>query len=143
MWNVLTSQLAQRCTGQLNIYTCKENEVQHKSYISTMPSGRLAGISVRPLRRQSTMLLLQLQLAGHTATCGTQVLDSVCTGPVDGEIQVHHTQHETLETFNRGWVSVKDMIVPLLLLNYWGNGKRLPHTVSGGRYKISPGHILT
>lgn len=47
------------------------------SYISTMPSGRLAGISVRPLRRQSTMLLLQVQLGGHTATWGAQVLDSV------------------------------------------------------------------
>lgn len=52
-----------------------------------MPSGRLAGISVRPLRRQSTMLLLQLQLAGHTATCGTHVLDSVWAGPVDGDKQ--------------------------------------------------------
>lgn len=46
-----------------------------------MPSGRLAGISVRPLRRQSTMLLLQLQLGGHTATGGRQGLDSVCAGP--------------------------------------------------------------
>lgn len=35
------------------------------AYISAMLSGRLAGISVRPLPRQSTMLLLQVHIAGQ------------------------------------------------------------------------------
>lgn len=35
------------------------------TYISTMPSGRLAGISVKPFPRQSTMLLLQVQAEGQ------------------------------------------------------------------------------
>lgn len=63
---LLTSQLTQHLAHVLYMYTMrfKENE----AYISTMPSGRLAGISVSPLRRQSTMLLLQLQLGGQTAT---------------------------------------------------------------------------
>lgn len=35
------------------------------TYISTMPSGKLAGISVKPFPRQSTMLLLQVQADGQ------------------------------------------------------------------------------
>ncbi len=79
-------------THAKNMHLCKIKQ----SHISTMPSGRLAGISVRPLRRQSTMLLLQLQLGGHTATWGTQVLDSVCAGPADRNIQI---ERDTLTFF--------------------------------------------
>lgn len=35
------------------------------TYISQMSSGRLAGISVKPLPRQSTTLLLQVQADGQ------------------------------------------------------------------------------
>lgn len=35
------------------------------TYISMMPSGRLAGISVKPFPLQSTMLLLQVQAEGQ------------------------------------------------------------------------------
>lgn len=77
------------------------NEIK-RSYISTMPSGRLAGISVRPLRRQSTMLLLQLQLGGHTATWGTQALDSVCAGPVDRNTQEQYIRY--LKTSSWDWL---------------------------------------
>ena len=38
------------------------------SHISVMVSGRLVGISVRPLPLQSTMLLLQVQDSGHCST---------------------------------------------------------------------------
>ena len=51
------------------------------THISTMPSGRLAGISVRPFLLQSTMLLLQEQLAGQTDAWGAQDLGSDWEGP--------------------------------------------------------------
>lgn len=40
-------------------------ERQTDTYISTMPSGRLAGISVSPFPRQSTMLLLHVHAEGQ------------------------------------------------------------------------------
>lgn len=70
-----------RCGGHYYYSVCRKH-----SYISTMPSGRLPGISVRPFRRQSTMLLLQVQLGGHTATWGTHVLGSVCAWPAESSI---------------------------------------------------------
>lgn len=43
----------------------EKNGVLHVTYISQMSSGRLAGISVKPLPRQSTTLLLQVQAEGQ------------------------------------------------------------------------------
>lgn len=42
------------------------------TYISTTPSGKLAGISVRPFARQSTMLLLQVQADGQESELALQ-----------------------------------------------------------------------
>lgn len=54
------------------------------TYISTMPSGKLAGISVKPFPRQSTMLLLQVQAEGQEMELALQDGGSEC-GPVGPE----------------------------------------------------------
>lgn len=43
----------------------KIHNITHLTYISAMLSGKLAGMAVSPLPRQSTILLLQVQTAGH------------------------------------------------------------------------------
>ena len=57
---------------------------QAGTYISTMPSGKLAGISVRPFPRQSTMLLLQVQAEGQEMELALQAGGSEW-GPVGSE----------------------------------------------------------
>jgi hypothetical protein len=54
------------------------------TYISTMPSGRLAGISVSPFPRQSTMLLLHEQAEGQERELALQAGASEW-GPVEPE----------------------------------------------------------
>lgn len=54
-------------TAWLSEEVQKEEEISG-TYISVMVSGRLVGISVSPLPRQSTILLLQVQAAGQCNT---------------------------------------------------------------------------
>lgn len=57
---------------------------QMVTYISTMLSGRLAGISVSPFPRQSTMLLLHVQAEGQDKELALQDGASAW-GPVEPE----------------------------------------------------------
>ena len=44
---------------------CRGKNIKQGAYISAMLSGRLAGMAVRPFPLQSTMLLLQVHMAGQ------------------------------------------------------------------------------
>lgn len=55
-----------------------EAGLSSNTYISTIFSGRLAGISVKPFPRQSTMLLLQVQADGQLMELALQDGGSAC-----------------------------------------------------------------
>lgn len=63
--NMFLSSTQEAMTGTKNGETWKRMVHCIDTYISQMSSGRLAGISVKPLPRQSTTLLLQVQADGQ------------------------------------------------------------------------------